>query len=178
MATMHAEEKERWFTSKVHQKYYLLNQLFLLQNKKHGVRQLQNLRERSACLGFAYKSRFETGTHAWDFNPINFCRDRRIDRSAKRKCSQSCKGMPTSRDLSENDYRGSQRHSKSDCGTNWLKHTAKVLEGIDLDLMSDEELIQQVPIVDVFARTTPEHKLRIVKALQKMEKSSEWPETA
>lgn len=48
-----------------------------------------------------------------------------------------------------------------------LKHTAKVLEGIDLDLMSDEELIQQVPIVDVFARTTPEHKLRIVKALQK-----------
>lgn len=33
--------------------------------------------------------------------------------------------------------------------------------------MSDEELIQQVPIVDVFARTTQEHKLRIVKALQK-----------
>ncbi|MBL5005013.1 calcium-transporting ATPase [Enterococcus lactis] len=48
-----------------------------------------------------------------------------------------------------------------------LKHTAKVLEGIDLDLMSEEELIRQVPKVDVFARTTPEHKLRIVKALQK-----------
>ncbi|HGF7772500.1 TPA: HAD-IC family P-type ATPase [Enterococcus faecium] len=48
-----------------------------------------------------------------------------------------------------------------------LKHTAKVLEGIDLDLMSEEELTRQVPKVDVFARTTPEHKLRIVKALQK-----------
>lgn len=32
--------------------------------------------------------------------------------------------------------------------------------------MSDEELAQNVQKVDVFARTTPEHKLRIVTALQ------------
>ncbi len=32
--------------------------------------------------------------------------------------------------------------------------------------MSDEELAQHVQKVDVFARTTPEHKLRIVTALQ------------
>lgn len=31
--------------------------------------------------------------------------------------------------------------------------------------MSDEELAQHVQKVDVFARTTPEHKLRIVTAL-------------
>ena len=47
-----------------------------------------------------------------------------------------------------------------------LKHTKKVLEGLDIDLLSDEELAHEVNHVDVFARTTPEHKLRIVAALQ------------
>ena len=47
-----------------------------------------------------------------------------------------------------------------------LKHTKKVLEGLEIDAMSDEELAQNVQKVDVFARTTPEHKLRIVTALQ------------
>lgn len=35
--------------------------------------------------------------------------------------------------------------------------------------MSDEELAEVVGQVDVFARTTPDHKLRIVTALQKNE---------
>ena len=48
-----------------------------------------------------------------------------------------------------------------------LKHTKNVLEGIDIDRLSDEELAKQVKSVDVFARTTPEHKLRIADALQK-----------
>lgn len=48
-----------------------------------------------------------------------------------------------------------------------LKHTQDVLEGIDLDQLTDEELVRKVKTVDVFARTTPEHKLRIVHALQK-----------
>lgn len=50
-----------------------------------------------------------------------------------------------------------------------LKHTAKLLEGTDIDGMSDEELAEAVGHVDVFARTTPDHKLRIVTALQKNE---------
>ena len=50
-----------------------------------------------------------------------------------------------------------------------LKHTTTVLEGIDLDQLSAEELAVKVQTVDVFARTTPEHKLRIVEALQKNE---------
>ena len=50
-----------------------------------------------------------------------------------------------------------------------LKHTAKLLEGADIDGMSDEELAEVVGQVDVFARTTPDHKLRIVTALQKNE---------
>lgn len=50
-----------------------------------------------------------------------------------------------------------------------LKHTGTVLEGVDLDQLSAEELAKKVQTVDVFARTTPEHKLRIVEALQKNE---------
>lgn len=48
-----------------------------------------------------------------------------------------------------------------------LNHTAYALEGKDVDHLSDEELQRQVKKVDIFARTTPEHKLRIVTALQK-----------
>ncbi len=38
--------------------------------------------------------------------------------------------------------------------------------GADLDEMSDEDLVSVVEECDVFARTTPEHKLRLVTALQ------------
>ena len=50
-----------------------------------------------------------------------------------------------------------------------LKHTSKILEGTDIDSMTDEDLAEAVGKVDVFARTTPDHKLRIVTALQKKE---------
>jgi len=43
-----------------------------------------------------------------------------------------------------------------------------VLTGSQLDDFSDEELIAVLPKVAVFARTTPEHKLRLVSLLQKM----------
>ncbi|MGX6978260.1 HAD-IC family P-type ATPase [Vagococcus elongatus] len=48
-----------------------------------------------------------------------------------------------------------------------LAHVSNVIEGKDLDQMDEQELQQRVKEVDVFARTTPEHKLRIVSALQK-----------
>jgi Ca2+-transporting ATPase len=41
-----------------------------------------------------------------------------------------------------------------------------VLEGRDLDAMSDEELLKVVDKVVVYARVTPEHKARIVKLLK------------
>jgi calcium-translocating P-type ATPase len=50
-----------------------------------------------------------------------------------------------------------------------LKHTSKILEGTDIDSMTDEDLAEAVGKVDIFARTTPDHKLRIVTALQKKE---------
>lgn len=45
--------------------------------------------------------------------------------------------------------------------------TDKVLTGHELDRMTDDELLHMAEQVCIFARVTPEHKLRIVKALQK-----------
>ncbi len=42
-----------------------------------------------------------------------------------------------------------------------------VLEGADLDVMSDEELFKKVTDIQIYARVTPEHKLRIIDAWQK-----------
>ncbi len=48
-----------------------------------------------------------------------------------------------------------------------LAETATVLTGADLDRLSDAELADRLERVDVFARTTPEHKLRLVTLLQR-----------
>lgn len=45
-------------------------------------------------------------------------------------------------------------------------HGEPVIEGSQLNQMSDQELFDAVTHVCVFARVTPEHKLRIVKSLQ------------
>ncbi|WP_133130777.1 cation-transporting P-type ATPase [Legionella yabuuchiae] len=47
-----------------------------------------------------------------------------------------------------------------------LKHPDKILTGLELDEMSDSELAGVVLEDDIFARTSPEHKLRLVMALQ------------
>ena len=41
-----------------------------------------------------------------------------------------------------------------------------VLRGDDLDQMSDEELSQAIATCTIFARTSPEHKMKIIRALQ------------
>lgn len=47
-----------------------------------------------------------------------------------------------------------------------LENTRRVLTGADLDKLDDAQLALEVVSVDVFARTSPEHKLRLVTALQ------------
>ena len=42
----------------------------------------------------------------------------------------------------------------------------KVATGANLDKMSDEDLNREIELTDVFARVSPEHKMRIVDALQ------------
>ena len=49
-----------------------------------------------------------------------------------------------------------------------LDGSQPILTGIELDQMSEDELKEAVQRASVFARTTPEHKLRIVRALQSM----------
>lgn len=47
-----------------------------------------------------------------------------------------------------------------------LQNFDAVLTGTDLDVMDDETLARAVMQTDIFARTSPEHKLRLVMALQ------------
>jgi calcium-translocating P-type ATPase len=47
-----------------------------------------------------------------------------------------------------------------------LENSRRVLTGADLDKLDEAQLALEVVSVDVFARTSPEHKLRLVTALQ------------
>ena len=49
---------------------------------------------------------------------------------------------------------------------NLIKPGEKILEGHDLDKLSDEELNQVLKKTSIFARVEPKHKIRIIKALQ------------
>lgn len=50
---------------------------------------------------------------------------------------------------------------------NILPMGGKVMDGATLSMMSDQELEQEVENIFVYARVSPEHKLKIVKALQR-----------
>ena len=43
----------------------------------------------------------------------------------------------------------------------------KIVEGITLDQMTDEELIKDIENISIFARVSPQNKVRIVEALKK-----------
>ncbi|MDY6226787.1 MAG: cation-translocating P-type ATPase [Clostridium sp.] len=47
-----------------------------------------------------------------------------------------------------------------------LRDGDKAIEGVELDKMSDEELKENVEHISVYARVSPEHKIRIVRAFQ------------
>lgn len=49
-----------------------------------------------------------------------------------------------------------------------LADEIRVVTGSELDVITDEELPQLVQVASVFARATPEHKIRIVRALQSL----------
>ncbi|HEX2698092.1 MAG TPA: cation-translocating P-type ATPase [Anaerolineales bacterium] len=62
------------------------------------------------------------------------------------------------------DYPNTARAIASAIGL--LKPGRKVATGADLDKMSDTQLFGEIEETDVFARVSPEHKMRIVDALQ------------
>ncbi len=45
--------------------------------------------------------------------------------------------------------------------------TGEAISGIDLDKLTDEEFLERVRDINVYARVNPEHKIRIVRALKK-----------
>ncbi len=47
-----------------------------------------------------------------------------------------------------------------------LRYGDRAIEGLELDKMSDEELENNIEHISVYARVSPEHKIRIVKAWQ------------
>ena len=49
-----------------------------------------------------------------------------------------------------------------------IQKNEDILEGSDLDHYTDEELLKILPKVRIFARTTPEHKHRLVRLYQKL----------
>lgn len=48
-----------------------------------------------------------------------------------------------------------------------LQEGDRAVEGVELEYMSDDQLQQEVENISVYARVSPEHKIRIVKAWQK-----------
>ncbi len=61
------------------------------------------------------------------------------------------------------DHKGTARAIARQIG---LANTDDVLTGADLENLDDDALRKAAPKTDVFARTSPEHKLRLVTALQ------------
>lgn len=62
------------------------------------------------------------------------------------------------------DYPNTARAIAEEIGL--MRPGHQVLTGTQLNAMSDDELCRQVEITDVFARVSPEHKMRIVEALR------------
>ncbi len=62
------------------------------------------------------------------------------------------------------DYPNTARAIASSIGL--LQNDHKVLTGAELNEMDDATLIREVQVTDVFARVSPEHKMRIVDALR------------
>jgi len=61
------------------------------------------------------------------------------------------------------DYPGTASHIGSEIG---LRNCDQVLTGPELNQMSDEQLKENIPEVNIFARVVPEEKLRLVEALK------------
>jgi magnesium-transporting ATPase (P-type) len=74
--------------------------------------------------------------------------------------------MPGGGHPGEDDHRRPRRHRAAIAAQIGLANPRRVLTGADLDKLDDAQLALEVAEVDVFARTSPEHKLRLVTALQ------------
>ncbi|MEM6383051.1 MAG: cation-transporting P-type ATPase [Pseudomonadota bacterium] len=79
------------------------------------------------------------------------------------KAVAACRAAGISVKMITGDHAGTAGAIARDLG---LANTRAVVTGADLDTFSPEMLRARVADTDVFARTSPEHKLRLVEALQ------------
>ena len=64
------------------------------------------------------------------------------------------------------DHAGTATAIGREMGITAATENSKAVTGAELEAASDEDLRRMVPETDIFARTSPEHKLRLVQALQ------------
>jgi P-type Ca2+ transporter type 2C len=82
-----------------------------------------------------------------------------------RAAVQECRDAGIRPVMITGDHQLTARAIATDLGI--AKEGDRVLTGQELQRMSDEELEQNVDLVSIYARVAPEHKLRIVQALQR-----------
>lgn len=86
-------------------------------------------------------------------------------REEAKEAIATCKGAGIKTVMITGDHRLTAATIGRELGI--LNETEPILEGSDLENMDDEELSEVIDQVVVFARTTAEHKVRIVEALRK-----------
>ncbi|MFR3685815.1 MAG: HAD-IC family P-type ATPase [Enterococcus sp.] len=170
MATMHTEGENQLIFVKGAPEVLLEKASLTNEEKtKWEKRGLELARKGQRVLGFGYKTLSSTELTHESLSGLTFAGLAGIidppKESAIRAVEQA-QQAGISVKMITGDHKATAQAISEQIG---LKHTSKLLEGADIDGMSDEELAEAVGKVDVFARTTPDHKLRIVTALQKKE---------
>ncbi|MEJ6396156.1 cation-transporting P-type ATPase [Gymnodinialimonas sp. 2305UL16-5] len=74
-----------------------------------------------------------------------------------------CRGAGIAVKMITGDHAGTAAAIGAEIG---LAHGSAVMTGAQIDQMDDAQLAAHVLDIDIFARTSPEHKLRLVRALQ------------
>ena len=92
---------------------------------------------------------------------------RRHDRSSPRRGERGRRPGESGRDPSHDDHGGSSDDRRCHCQDLGIAIDARAVTGGDIERAGDDALAQTVRDVSVYARVNPEHKLRIVTALQR-----------
>ena len=90
----------------------------------------------------------------------------RPDRPAAGGGDRGDRRLPVRRHPRQDDHRRPRHHRARHRGQLGLANDRDVITGPELDALAEDELRRLAPEVDVFARASPEHKLRLVEALQ------------
>lgn len=169
MATLHEEQDHAVVFVKGAPEVLLSKSSLSQSEQQQWINQASQLAKKGQrVLGFAYKQLpIEQELDHAQLQQLTFVGIAGIIDSPKESAIQAvreCQQAGISVKMITGDHKDTAQAIADQIG---LKHTSNVLEGIDIDRLSDQDLAKKVSKVDVFARTTPEHKLRIVEALQK-----------